>query len=138
MSHRDAFQITYQLTFSTERKWMGTFGVSPRTGQGSFHIKGAPELVLARCTQVRTNGGVEPLDAHRAVIQDLLKQYQARGMRTLGLAYRDDMAYQDGVDIDAAAQQLVWLGFVAIADPVRPEVPPAVQACRARASKSRW
>lgn len=128
--HRDAFPITYQLTFSTERKWMGTLGVSPRTSDPCFHVKGAPELVLARCTHVHTENGIEPLDARAEGIKNELIGFQKRGMRTLGMAYHNSMAYDDGMDIEQVAHGLTWLGFLAIADPVRPEVAPAVQACQ--------
>ncbi|MCO6458744.1 MAG: calcium-translocating P-type ATPase, PMCA-type [Pirellulaceae bacterium] len=130
VSNRVAFSITYQLTFSTERKWMGTYGVSPRTSQPCLHVKGAPELVLARCTQVRTAQGIEPIEAHREQIRGELVGFQARGMRTLGMAYHDKLAYDEGMDLEGAAHGLTWLGFLAIADPVRPEVPPAIQACQ--------
>jgi P-type Ca2+ transporter type 2C len=130
VAQRDGFPITYQLTFSTERKWMGTFGVSPRTERPMFHVKGAPEMVLARCTHVLTENGVESIQQHRTGIQQSLVGYQGRGMRTLGLAYHDHLPYRDGMKIEEAAEGLTWLGFVAIADPVRPEVPPAIEACR--------
>jgi Ca2+-transporting ATPase len=130
VSHRDAFHITYQLTFSTERKWMGTMGQSPKLNTQCFHVKGAPEIVLERCTQVRTAKGTEPIGPHRETIKKELVEYQGRGMRTLGMAYRSDMGLENGQDIEHAAQGLTWLGFLAIADPVRVEVPPAVEACR--------
>jgi Ca2+-transporting ATPase len=128
--HRDAFPVSYQLTFSTERKWMGTMGMSPRSNTSVFHVKGAPEIVLDRCTHIRTAAGNEPLASHRDSIVASLADYQARGMRTLGIACHEDLAYGEGMNVEAAATELTWLGFLAIADPVRPEVPPAVEACR--------
>ena len=109
---------------------MATFGESEQGGRSQFHIKGAPELVLARCTKLLTAAGLEPIGAHRDEIQQELIEFQARGMRTLGLAYHDGLRYEEGMDIEMAANGLVWLGFLAIADPVRPEVPPAIEACR--------
>jgi Ca2+-transporting ATPase len=58
-----------------------------------------------------------------------LKEFQARGMRTLGLAYHDNPA-ERSADLDKLAKNLTWLGFIAIADPVRPEAKPAMEACR--------
>src|SRR5262249_47380864 len=43
---RSRFAIDYQWTFSTERKYMATLGVSPRTQGKVLHVKGAPELLL--------------------------------------------------------------------------------------------
>jgi P-type Ca2+ transporter type 2C len=77
------------LTFSTERKWMGTLGTSPRGQQPVFHAKGAPEIVLERCTHVLTPRGREPLSDHQTRIMQRLADFQRRGMRTLGVAFRD-------------------------------------------------
>ncbi len=128
--HRQSFAVGYQLTFSTERKWMGTLGTSPRSGDSVFHAKGAPEIILDRCTQVLTARGVESIELHREQIHEALVSYQGRGMRTLGVAYHGELPVDNRMDLEESAQNLTWLGFLAIADPVRPEVPPAVKACR--------
>ncbi|MEX2215210.1 MAG: calcium-translocating P-type ATPase, PMCA-type [Phycisphaeraceae bacterium] len=125
---RDRFEVEYQWVFSTERKFMATLGKSAVTGNRLLHVKGAPELVLARCTQVMTANGSQPVDQHRAAIEASLKDYQARGMRTLGFAIHSDCG--QGADIEQIANGLTWLGFVAISDPIRQEVPSAIKACR--------
>lgn len=125
---REAFGVNHQWTFSTERKFMATLGTSAVTGQQVLHVKGAPELVLQRCASVLTETGPVPVDQHTTAIEQALKDYQARGMRTLGLAYRPDCG--EG-DLDDLARGMVWLGFFAIADPIRPEVPDAIKACKA-------
>jgi Ca2+-transporting ATPase len=130
VTRRNQFPITYQLTFSTERKWMGTFGTSPRTRKQVFHVKGAPEIVIGLCTRILTPAGPAPMNGRAQAIQAELQEYQRRGMRTLGFAYHDDLAYAETSKVEQLASQLTWVGFAAIADPVRPEVPPAVQACR--------
>ncbi len=125
---RDSFEVEYQWVFSTERKFMATLGTSSVTGERLLHLKGAPELVLARCSQVWTAQGPQAADPHRANIEASLRNYQARGMRTLGFAMHRDCG--QSTDIDQLANGLLWLGFVAISDPVRPEVPDAIKACR--------
>lgn len=130
VTNRDQFPITYQLTFSTERKWMGTFGVSPLSQKPVFHAKGAPEIVLGLCTKIMTPQGPVPLSGQAESIKEELRDYQRRGMRTLGFAYHDNLPYADGTKVEELASDLTWIGFAAIADPIRPEVPPAVQACR--------
>ena len=123
---RKGFPVRTQWTFSTERKFMGTLGES-----GVLHVKGAPEIVLERCDRVQTSGGPVALSAGtRGEIAAALHADQGRGMRTLGLAYRPDAAPAHAV-LENAAVGLVWLGSVAIADPLRPEVPAAVAACLA-------
>ncbi len=131
MHERGQFEIDSQWTFTTERKFMGTLGRSPDGDRDLLHVKGAPEIVLDRCTQVLTADG--PRDLGAADRQELLrhlKEFQRRGMRTLALAYRAAPEQYNGAKLEDLAVQLTWLGFVAIADAVRPEVPPAIEACR--------
>jgi Ca2+-transporting ATPase len=128
---RTHFDINYQWTFTTERKYMGTLGVSPVLDKRVLHLKGAPEIVLQRCASVRTADGVQPLNPSIvSKIEEELAQYQARGMRTLAFACHEITGNHEETSIEEVATDLTWLGFVAIADPVRPEVPSAIRACR--------
>ncbi|NEP91054.1 MAG: calcium-translocating P-type ATPase, PMCA-type [Okeania sp. SIO2C2] len=128
---RDDFDIVSQLTFSADRKYMATMGNSSITGDKILHIKGAPELLLASCHQILTAEGVKPFaDSTRESIATELNQYETIGRRTLGFAYiRDPQDYQQGKELEQY-HDLIWLGFVAIADPVREEVPNAVKICQ--------
>ncbi|MGB3511781.1 MAG: HAD-IC family P-type ATPase, partial [Microcoleaceae cyanobacterium] len=128
---REDFDIVSQLTFSADRKYMATFGVSPTTGERILHIKGAPEILLAACNQILALEGVKPFaDSQRVSIAAELNKYETIGRRTLGLAYiRDPQDYQQGKELEQDCN-LIWLGFVAIADPVREDVPNAVKICQ--------
>jgi len=131
MHERSQFEIDSQWTFTTERKFMGTLGRSPDSGRDLLHVKGAPEIVLDRCAQVLTADGPRDLGAaDRQELLQHLKEFQRRGMRTLALAYRAAPEQHDGAKLEDLAVRLTWLGFVAIADAVRPEVPAAIDACR--------
>ena len=125
---RAAFAIECQWTFTTERKFMATRG---RTTEGVRLLlaKGAPEILLGLCAARETAEGTAPLtgEDRKDLLADL-KVWQARGMRTLGFAFRENPG--SGDDLAEEAKELVWLGFTAIADPVRPDVPAAVANCR--------
>jgi len=128
-SIRRAFKVLVQLTFSTERKYMATLGTS---GDGIvMYVKGAPEIILAQSTQVQLAEGHAAIDTQRDALLASLKDYQSRGMRTLGLAYRTLADGNETMNLAEHVHDLIWLGFVAIADPIRPEVPDAIKACRA-------
>jgi Ca2+-transporting ATPase len=127
---RADFQVQYQITFSTDRKWMGTLGQSLCTGNAIVHIKGAPEVLLGRCQQVLTPAGVVDIEPLREGIGSTVQDYQSRAMRTLAFAYRDVDGPIAHEEVDSVAAGLTWLGFVAIADPLRSDVPPAIKACR--------
>jgi len=127
---RNGFQLLQQWTFSTERKYMATFGISGLDGKPTLYLKGAPEILLERCDKVRTEQGVVPIAPLRTAIQTELKTRQARGMRTLAIAVRDDLKVPLEQKLLNIAADLIWLGFVSISDPIRPEVPGALDACR--------
>lgn len=131
---RDDFLVDYQWTFSAERKFMGTIGRSSVTSKQILHVKGAPEILLDRCSSIATPSGLVMLQETREEIETSLRSYQMRGMRTLGFAYRDHPGSDDErferTPLERLASGMVWLGFVAVSDPVRPEVPNAIAACR--------
>ncbi|MDR1416209.1 MAG: calcium-translocating P-type ATPase, PMCA-type [Prevotellaceae bacterium] len=120
---REDAEAVEQLTFSTERKYMATIANSPLLGKKVIYVKGAPEIVLGLCQNV---------PAASEEIQAQLLQYQNQAMRTLGFAYQiveDGKSYiKEG---KVVADNLTFLGVVAISDPVRLEVPDAVKACLA-------
>ncbi len=130
---RMGFRVLRQWTFSTEHKFMATSGESGVLGKTVLQVKGAPEIVLERCARILLPGGVVRAlsDDDRVGIDACLRGLQGRGMRTLGLAFCDDAeAAALAGDLDAVARDLCWLGCIGIADPVRPEVPAAIAACR--------
>lgn len=105
---RETCEILDEVPFSTEKKYMATT-VSSSTSPITY-IKGAPEIVMAMCDMT-----VED----QKIYQDILLEYQQKAMRTLGFAVRQ------------SSSQPVFLGVVAISDPVRQEVPEAVRECLA-------
>ncbi|HEY2784745.1 MAG TPA: cation-translocating P-type ATPase, partial [Fimbriiglobus sp.] len=125
---RSGFRVSQQWTFTTERKLMATRGDSPVLGGPVLHVKGAPEVILDRCSRVVTEGGAEPISCHLAEIRSELAEAQSRGQRTLGLAYQEAPPVGE---LDASAVGLTWLGFVTVDDPIRTDVPEAIAVCRA-------
>lgn len=129
---REEAPVTDQLTFSTERKYMATVVKSPLLGKKVLYVKGAPEIVLANSQRVAIDGTYKPVDACKADIEKQLLDYQNQAMRTLGFAYQiieegqDDSFFVNG---HLHNTDLTYLGIVAISDPVRADVPAAVQSC---------
>lgn len=129
---REDAPVLAQLTFSTERKYMATVVQSPLLGKKILYVKGAPEIVLANSQRVATEETYKPVEACRADIEQQLLSYQNQAMRTLGFAYQ---IIEDGQDAEFFVNgrlhntDLTYLGIVAISDPVRSDVPAAVQSC---------
>lgn len=129
---REAVPVLEQLTFSTERKYMATLVDSPLIGKKVLYVKGAPEIVLANSARVATAGGMKPVEECRSAIEAQLLDYQNQAMRTLGFAYQIvDEGDEDAFFVDGRLHHtdLTYLGIVAISDPVRADVPAAVQTC---------
>lgn len=128
MDIRENTEVVEQLTFSTERKYMATI-VRSASAQNLLYVKGAPEIVFGKCKQVLSPEGLQPAADCRQAIEEQLLDYQNQAMRTLGLAYKplnDKQVYNLEKEID----DLIFLGIVAISDPVRPDVPAAVAKCQ--------
>lgn len=132
LSIREAAPVLDQLTFSTERKFMATIVESPQLGKKILYVKGAPEIVLHRCKDIVMPTANVSTSELRTTIESQLTTYQNMAMRTLGFAYKilDEKEEYDCID-EVAANDLSFLGVVAISDPVRPDVPEAVAECRA-------
>lgn len=129
MDFREGTDILEQLTFSTERKYMATIVRSALNNQVILYVKGAPEIIVSKCSKVLTSEGFSPISAYRRKIEDRLLDYQNQAMRTLGFAYKI-LSTEQYEDIQSlAAHDLTFLGIAAISDPVRPDVPAAVQTC---------
>lgn len=127
--YRQQFRYLNQWTFTTERKFMGTYGVSDINSKHVLYIKGAPEIILKRCKNILTPEGLVPIENYTEEINNKLKDYQARAMRTLAFAIMENEISFEGKKLEDISHEMIWLGFVAIMDPVRPEVPPSVEAC---------
>ena len=132
LNHRANFQVVNQLTFSTERKYMATEGISSLNQQCRLYFKGAPEKILAHCEKILTETGVQSIDHKiRQSLEQELYKYQAKGKRTLAFAYtREKQHCPQALEIEQDSIELIWLGFVAITDPVRAEVPEAIAKCK--------
>lgn len=117
-------KVVAQIPFSTERKYMATI-VQSSDGSFILYVKGAPEMVLGLSSQVE--GAID----HQSIEAELVK-YQSQAMRTLGFAYQRLECIEEGIaDGKLVAKELTFLGIVAISDPVRVDVPPAIRECLA-------
>lgn len=116
--------------FDAERKMMT---VLRRTAEGRIaYVKGAPDVLLARCTQYMTlDGRIELLnDQQRDVILGRNASLARETLRVLGVAQRPVDSAGATLSSDAVERDLVFLGLCAMKDPLRPEAKEAVRLCQ--------
>ena len=103
---------------SQSRPYMVTLHQYPRKSGRFLAVKGRPRQVINRCTHVRRGGRRVPMtDAMRERIMEHNRQLMEQSYRVLGVAWRHQQEEKLG-----KTEGLEWLGMVAMADPLRPEV----------------
>lgn len=121
-------RVLYEIPFDSERKAMSVVMRDPQ-GRLKMYTKGAPEVILAKCSGELRASTVEPLtDARRAEIMQGNVEMASRALRVLALSYREVPT------VGAAAYEerdLVFAGLVGMIDPPREEVKEAVRRCHA-------
>jgi len=114
--------------FDSVRKRMSVVAeLEGRPGRFLF-AKGAPLEILERSDRILYRGSAIPLDdSHRARLKGEVDALAGRGLRILGLAYRE--VAESGEAPPSGETELVFLGLTAMSDPVRPAVKDAIQSC---------
>lgn len=121
-----------EFSFNSRRKRMT---VLERVDGGFIaHTKGAPEVLLPRCSTTGWPGTVPLDEAGRQAVQAVADDFARDGLRTLALARRR-LPEDIGLDEEAVENELSLLAVVGILDPPRPEVPAAVAEARAAGIK---
>jgi Ca2+-transporting ATPase len=126
----------YQIHFSSERKRMTT--VVRENGRILSLVKGAPEFLLDSCKEYLAEDGTRRAlnEEARGAILQRLREAASKAMRTLAFAYAelpaDTPIDEDSLHAvrDTLDANLVYVGFVAIRDPLREDVKDAVTECR--------
>lgn len=119
-----------EAPFDSNRKMMSTVHESS-DGKVVCFTKGACEMLLPRCVGFLDNGVVVPLtDELRTKIKTTEKSFADRALRVLGSAYKEYDEKPNNFDADNLENNLIFIGFVGMIDPCRPEVYDAISECR--------
>jgi len=119
-----------EAPFDSMRKMMSTIHQT-EDGRIVQFTKGAPDVVLGRCTHALIGGGVVPMtDAIRTDILKANKAMADKALRVLCAAKRDWEAMPADLEPETLEQQLTYVGLSGMIDPVRPEVRDAIVQCR--------
>ncbi|VDN02735.1 unnamed protein product [Thelazia callipaeda] len=133
-------------TFNSVRKSMMTV-IKISAGAYRIYAKGASEIILSRCSYILgAKGEVKPFDdkEQQKLVRNVIEPMASDGLRTIGLAYKDyipknekaaknDIVYEEAIDWDNEEEiglKMTAIAIVGIQDPVRPEVPAAIERCQ--------
>lgn len=127
---RARFERVADIPFTSERKMMSALATDlEQQGQVALVTKGAPDVLLERCTHERVAGAVRELTRERrAELLAVVDRLADRALRTLAVAYRQFVTLPEADESQEA--ELVYLGMVGIIDQPRPEAIVAVAEAR--------
>jgi len=135
---RDAANSRYprvaELPFDSDRKMMTTYHSNVEADKIVSFTKGAPDIILDRCTAIYTTQGVVPLtDTKKTEIMAVNHSFAKRALRVLAFAYRTHAA-AEGADFSNAdfshEDDLIFLGLDGMIDPARTEAKEAIAVCK--------
>lgn len=127
------FRRVAHIPFTSERKMMSSLEAdAERSGRIAVVTKGAPDVLLKRCTRIRVGDEERELDdAWRERIIADVERLSGEAFRTLAVAYRRLDVHEPPSPIDESLEQdLVYVGMVGIIDPPRPEAAKAIAEAR--------
>jgi Ca2+-transporting ATPase len=130
-----------EIPFDSERKRMSTIhrldGRGPSGEEGEYpckyivYVKGAPDVILPRCETILEGGHDVPLTpGRRQHIENVNRDLGQEALRVLAVAYRMVDELPEKLDPEEVERDLTLIGLVAMIDPARPEVGPAVEKAR--------
>jgi Ca2+-transporting ATPase len=129
-------EVIHQIPFNSKNKFMAT--VIKIKGKDVVLVKGAPEIILSNASkEVIDNKYIELTEERRNEIKNEIHKFQAKSMRILGFGFRvaEEMEAEAAITNEASilkpklskgANDLIFSGFVAIRDPLRPDVTQAI------------
>lgn len=127
---RNTGNIVFQYPFSSERKSMST--IVEEDGINRIYTKGSPEKIISLCSKIIINNRVQDFPEHlKEKVTAQITEFQKEAKRVLGFAHKDIGSHdrewsevQHEIEAD-----LIFDGFVSIADPLREDVYEAVRKC---------
>ena len=134
---RRMFPKVFEIPFNSVNKWSLAVVPDPAGPQRSHivFLKGAPEIVMSRCSDFMYHGGTRPIDDDwREEYTAAYERFGSCGERVLGFAYKVIPACKpEAYSTEAGAPPstgLTFCGLISLVDPPRPGVAEAIATCR--------
>jgi P-type Ca2+ transporter type 2C len=118
----------FEVPFSSERKRMTT--IHTKEGQRIAYMKGAPEMVIERCSKILLNGKVQPFTKESQIKHfKMTEAFALQALRNLAFAYKELPTETEEFKEDME-EGFVFIGIMSMIDPPRPEVKDAIGVCK--------
>ncbi|KAN0031465.1 hypothetical protein ACTFIV_005329 [Dictyostelium citrinum] len=125
---RKRLEVVELYPFSSARKRMSV--LVKHEQHLRLFTKGASEIILGQCgSYLDELGNIRPISEAKAYFEEQINNFATDALRTIGLAYRD-FQYGECDFKEPPENDLIFIGIVGIKDPLRPEVPEAVEVCK--------
>ena len=125
----EKFHRIGEAPFDSGRKMMST--VHNENGRTVQYTKGATEMLLERCSGYWYEGKILPItEEYKENVRRHAKEFADRALRVLGAAFRPWDSVPADYEAETLEHDLVFIGFLGMIDPCRPEVYGAIRECR--------
>ncbi len=121
-----------ELPFDSDRKMMTTYHINVVPEQITSFTKGAPDVILDRCTSFFDGKKNAPMtDSIKREIEEINHQFASSALRVLATAYKTYGAEDENITADFSHENdMTFLGLAGMIDPARPEAKEAIRICR--------
>ncbi|MBC8590900.1 calcium-translocating P-type ATPase, SERCA-type [Wansuia hejianensis] len=120
-----------EIPFDSGRKMMTTFHENYIPDNIISFTKGAPDIIIDRCSQISINGKVVPFTEElKNEVLGVNSSFSKRALRVLAFAYREFGSLPNEISSDNVENQMTFVGLVGMIDPARPEAKAAIAKCK--------
>lgn len=127
----DKYPRIQEIPFDASRKMMTTFHEGYFENKITAITKGAPDLMVKKCSHILLNGEVVPFSEHmKEKVLKINNDFSKQALRVLAIAFRVFDSMPDNLDPENIEKDMVFVGLSAMMDPLRPEAKEAIKLCK--------
>ena len=124
----DQMQRINEISFDSKRKMMTT--IHKIGSKYRIITKGAPDVLIKRCSQYYQSGRIEPIFSKRDALQEQNQMMAEDALRVIAIAYKDVEKLPIEINSETIENELTFVGLIGMIDPPREGVKEAVKTCR--------
>lgn len=120
-----------EIPFDSERKMMTTFHKDYIPGKVVSFTKGAPDVIINKCTRISMNGSILDFTSEiKEKIMQINSDFSKDALRVLAFAYKEYDDLSNSISSENNEDHMTFVGLVGMIDPARPEAKEAISKCK--------